>query len=73
MIQLKIKVIDQLDITDAKRLVLSISEFRGSERIDFRENYLNKEGTYNPSKRGVNFNSEWLPDFVKMINKLNDI
>jgi len=67
------KVIAQLDITDAKRLVLSISDFRGSERIDLRENYLNKEGSYNPSKRGINFHSEHLEGFVEMINKLNDI
>ena len=44
-----------LDITDNKRLVLSISEFRGEERIDLRENYLNKEGAYNPTKKGINF------------------
>ncbi len=62
-----------LDITDTKRLVLSISEFRGVERIDLRENYLSKEGDYNPTRRGVNFNSEWLPGFVKLINKLNDV
>lgn len=65
--------IGHLDITDNKRLVLSISEFRGVERIDLRENYLDKEGDYNPTRRGVNFNSEWLPGFVKLINRLNDV
>jgi len=67
------KEVSHLDIADNKRLVLSISQFRGVERIDLRENFLNKEGAFNPSKRGVNFNSEWLEDFVKMVNKLNDV
>lgn len=65
--------IGHLDITDSKRLVLSISDFRGTERIDLREHYLNKDGNYGYTKRGVNFSSEWLPAFVKLINKLNDI
>jgi len=58
-----------LDITDNKRLVLSISEFRGEERIDLRENYLNKEGAYNPTKKGINFNSEWLDRFITMVGE----
>lgn len=68
-----IREIGHLDITDAKRLVLSTSDFRGTERVDLREFYINKEGGYNPSRRGINFNSEWLPDFVLLVNKLNDV
>lgn len=70
--------VGHLDIADNKRLVLSIGEFRGEERIDLRENYLNKScnllrGDWNPTRRGANFNSEWLPDFIKLINKLNNL
>jgi len=68
-----IKEIGHIDITDSKRLVLSISNFRGTERVDFREFYINKEGGYNPSKRGINFNSEWLEKFLELVNKLNNI
>jgi len=68
-----IREIGHLNIADNKRLVLSISNFRGTERIDLREHYLNRDGAYGYTKRGVNFNSEWLSDFVKLINKLNDI
>lgn len=68
-----IKEIGHIDISDAKRIVLSTSNFRGSERIDLREHYINKEGGYNPSRRGVNCNSEWLEALVNLINKLNDI
>lgn len=67
------KEVGYLDISDTKRLVLTLSDFRGIERVDLRENYLNKEGSYNPTRRGVNFNSEWLPGFVKLINKLNNV
>jgi hypothetical protein len=68
-----IKEIGHIDITDSKRLVLSISNFRGTERIDLREHYLNKDGNYGYTKRGVNFNSEHLENFVSLISKLNDI
>lgn len=61
-----------LDITDNKRLVLSISEFRGEERIDLRENYLNKEVAYKPTKKRINFNAEWLDKFVTMVEKLKN-
>ncbi|MBA7590056.1 hypothetical protein ES708_32158 [subsurface metagenome] len=67
------KEVSHLDIADNKRLVLSISQFRGVERIDLRENFLNKEGTFNPSKRGVNFDSEWIDKFIAMVEKLKDI
>ncbi|MBA7551224.1 hypothetical protein ES705_43760 [subsurface metagenome] len=67
------KEIGHIDISDTKRVVLSISQFRGTERIDVRENYLNKDGDYGHTKKGINFNSGYLEDFVELINKLNDI
>lgn len=65
------KTVGQLNITDNKKLILSIGEFKGDERIDLRQ-YILVNNSYVPTKRGINFNSEWLPDFVKMINKLNE-
>ncbi|MBA7568079.1 hypothetical protein ES695_15885 [Candidatus Atribacteria bacterium 1244-E10-H5-B2] len=67
------KEVSHLDIADNKRLVLSISQFRGVERIDLKENFLNKEGAFNPFKRGVNFNTEWIDKFIAMVEKLEDI
>ncbi|MBA7558249.1 hypothetical protein ES705_51045 [subsurface metagenome] len=67
------KEVSHLDIADNKRLVLSISQFRGVERIDLKENFLDKEGAFNPFKRGVNFSSEWLDKFFLMVEKLKDI
>ena len=67
------KEIGHIDISDSKRVVLSISQFRGTERVDVREHYLNKNGDYGHTKRGINFDSEHLEDFVSLVNKLSDI
>lgn len=63
------KQIAQLDVTDNKRLILSISEYRGAERIDLRQ-YVKVNGEYIPTKKGINFDSEWLDGFVEMVEKL---
>jgi len=63
------KVIDSLDVTDRKRLVLSIGEYRGEERIDLRQNVLvDKE--FIPTRKGINFSSEWIDKFIEMVEKL---
>ncbi len=63
------KQIAQLDVTDNKRLILSISEYRGEERIDLRQ-YVKVNDEFIPTKKGINFNSEWLDGFVEMVEKL---
>ncbi|MBA7566473.1 hypothetical protein ES695_12330 [Candidatus Atribacteria bacterium 1244-E10-H5-B2] len=67
------KQIGQLDITDNKRLILSIGEFRDNERVDLRLFVKNDDNEFIPTRKGINFNSEWIDKFVKMINKLNDV
>jgi len=66
------KELGQLDVTDNKRLILSIGEYRGDERVDLRQ-YVRVEDKYIPTPKGVNFNSEWLPDFIKLIRKLENV
>ena len=66
------KVIDEFEITDNKKLVLLIGEFRGNERVDLRQ-YIKVDDDYIPTKRGINFNNEWIDNFLKMINKLSDV
>jgi len=67
------KVIDEFEITDNKKLVLSIGEYRGSERIDLRQYIKIKDkNEYVPTKRGVNFDMEWLDYFIKMVRKLEN-
>ena len=66
------KVIDGLDVTDRKRLVLSIGEYRGQERVDLRQSVL-IDKDYIPTKKGINFSVEWLDKFFLMVEKLRDI
>ena len=66
------KVIDNLDVTDRKRLVLSIGEYRGEERVDLRQNVL-VDKDFITTKKGINFSSEWIEKFILMVNKLRDI
>ncbi len=68
------KQIGQLDVTDDRRLVLSIGEFRGVERVDLRQYIKVKDGDeYIPTPKGINFAAEWIDDFVKMVEKLKEI
>jgi len=66
------KQLAELEITDNKKLVLSIGEYRGDERIDLRQ-YIKVDQEYIPTKKGVNFSSEWVDKFIGMIEKLKDI
>lgn len=66
------KVIDEFDISDSAKLKLSIGEFRGSERVDLRQ-YFKVNDEYIPTKKGVNFDSEWIPKLIEMVEKLRDI
>jgi len=66
-----LKVIDELEISDNTKLKLSIGEYRGSERVDLRQ-YFKVDDDYIPTKKGINFNSEWIDDFLLMVNKLKD-
>jgi len=65
------KQIGSLNVTDDKKLILSMGEFKGDERIDLRQ-YILVNGSYVPTKRGINFNSEWLDKFVEMVDKLKE-
>ena len=63
------KQLAELEVTDNKKLILLIGEFRGSERIDLRQ-FIKVDGKYIATKRGINFDAEWLDSFVKMVEKL---
>ena len=65
------KKLAELQTRDNVKLVLSKGEYRGSERIDLRQYYL-KDGEYIATKKGINFNAEWIDDFIEMIEKLKD-
>ncbi|GAH68446.1 unnamed protein product [marine sediment metagenome] len=65
------KVISELAVTDNKKIVLSIGEYRGKERIDLRQNTLIKKAWF-PTKRGINFDLEWIDKFIEMVEKLKE-
>lgn len=66
------KVVSQLDVTDRKRLVLSIGEYRDQERIDLRQHVLvDKE--WLPTRKGINFSAEWIDKFIEMIGRLKEV
>ncbi|GAJ01089.1 unnamed protein product, partial [marine sediment metagenome] len=50
---------------------LQVGKYKGVEKIDLRlwvKNAGNSE--YAPTKRGINFNAEWLDRFMEMAEKL---
>ena len=61
-----------LDVTDRKRLVLSIGEYRGQERVDLRQHVL-VDKDFIPTKKGINFSSEWIEKFIAMVGKLKEV
>ena len=66
--------IGELEITDNAKLILSLGEFRGAQRVDLRTFVkLGDKEEYTPTKKGINFNAEWIDDFVKLVEKLKDV
>lgn len=66
------KEVAQLDVTDSKKLILSIGPFRGAERVDLRQ-YVKVKDEFIPTRRGINFDSEWIDGFLKMVKKLENV
>jgi len=66
------KQIAELEVTDNKKLVLSVGEFRGVERIDLRQ-YVKVKEEFIPTPKGINFSAEWIDDFIEMVGKLKNI
>jgi len=64
--------IGEIQTTDKVKIILSKGEYRGSERIDLRQYYL-KDGEYIATKKGINFNAEWVDQFLKMMEKLKEL
>ena len=65
------KILNEFEITDNTKLVLSIGEYRGTERVDLRQ-FFKVDDKFIPTKKGINFSSEWLDKFIEMIDKLKN-
>ncbi|MDD3859785.1 MAG: transcriptional coactivator p15/PC4 family protein [Bacteroidales bacterium] len=59
----------EIQTTDNVKIVLSKGEYRGSERVDIRQYYL-KDDEYIATKKGINFNAEWIDQFLEMLEVL---
>jgi len=66
------KLIDEFDVSDRTKLRLQVGEYRDQERIDIRQ-YVKVDNEFIPTKKGVNFSSEWIDRFVEMIEKLREV
>jgi len=66
------KVLDEFDISDRMKLKLQVGKYRDQERIDLRQ-YIKVDNEFIPTKKGINFSSEWLEKFYLMVDKLRDI
>ena len=66
------KLLDEFDVTDRMKLRLQVGEYRDQERIDLRQ-YIKVDNEFIPTKKGINFSSEWLEKFFLMIEKLKDV
>ena len=66
------RIIDEFDISDNQKLRCQVGEYRGSERIDIRQ-YIKTDDGIIPSKKGINFNAEWLENFLAMVGKLGKL
>ena len=59
----------ELQVRDNVKLILSRGEYKGSERIDLRQYFL-KDDEYIATKREISFDSEYLDDFLDMVETL---
>ena len=66
------KLINEFDISDRMKLRLQVGEYEGSERVDLRQ-YIKVDDEFIPTKKGINFSSEWLDKFLAMVEKLKEI
>lgn len=66
------KLIDEFDISDRVKLRFQVGEYQSEERIDLRQSVL-VDKDYIPTKKGINFNFEWIDRFIVMIDKLKDL
>ena len=66
------KILNEFDVSERMKLRLQVGEYEGSERVDLRQ-YIKVNNEFIPTRKGINFSSEWLDKFFSMVDKLRDI
>ena len=66
----KTTVIAEIKKNNISKIVISDKVFKQREMIDIRTFFINDEGEYNPSTKGITLNHELFPEFALAINEL---
>lgn len=66
------KAINEFDVSDRMKLRLQVGGYGGDERIGIRQ-WVEIDNNYIPTKKGINFSSEWIDRFIAVVEKLKDI
>jgi len=66
------KGIGDFDLTDTTKVVASISEYRGTKRVDLRVWWKPDDADWVPTKKGVSVPVEKWPEMLKLILAVGD-
>jgi hypothetical protein len=61
--------IARIELNDTDRLVISTNEYRGKQYVDIRK-FVESESYTGPTKQGVRFSVDLLPELLQGIKKL---
>jgi len=64
------RVIDSFRRTPTEEVRATLRTYRGRRYMDVRVYYLDDEGEFRPTKKGVNLSVEYVPELTAMIGKL---
>jgi hypothetical protein len=59
--------VQSIDKNGTRRIQVEASEFKGKEFLDIREYYLNDDGEWRPTKRGVTIPPASVADFAQAV------
>lgn len=58
--------------TDSQIIRISEQEYQGYKFIDIRQYYLDDDGKFKPTKKGVTFPPDLLQDIINGLKKINN-
>jgi hypothetical protein len=64
------KVFAKFPRTATEEIRAGIKEFRGRRYIDFRTYYMDKEGEWKPTKKGITLPTEFMPELRQAVNAI---
>jgi hypothetical protein len=64
------KVFGKFPRTATEEVRAGIKEFRGKKYIDFRTYYMDKQGEWKPTKKGITLPTDFMPDLRKAVDAI---